>query len=119
MKSLTEYIKEAQNTPFDGKEYFGEYYWKIGYKYYNKDTEKPTAEDIEKCYGTTSNVTGDPSWVCVDGATFSKLKDNKWQTESNLSHVLGGSITDKEVLDRINNCKENWYAMLRFTDKKK
>ena len=118
MKSLTEYIKESQKSALDGADFFNEYYWKIGYKYYNKDTEKPTAEDIEKCYGTTSNVTGDPSWVDVDGAIFSKLKDNKWQAESNLEHVLGGSITDKEVLNHIENAKV-WYAMLRFTDKKK
>ena len=118
MKSLSQFIAEAQKTPFDNIEYFGEYYWKIGYKYYNKDTGKPTTEDIKECYGTTSNVTGDPSWVCIDGVSFSKLKDNKWQAESNLEHVLGGSITDKELLNRLNAAKV-WYAMLRFTYKNK
>ncbi|MCH5167821.1 MAG: hypothetical protein J1F35_08080 [Erysipelotrichales bacterium] len=118
MKSLTQFIQEAQKSAFDGKDFFSEYYWKIGYKYYNKDTEKPTIEDIEKCYGTTSNVMGDPSFINIDGATFSKLKDNKWQAESNLEHVLSGSVNDKELMNRLENAKV-WYAMLRFFDKKK
>ena len=119
MKSLTQFIQESKKSPFDGEDFFSEYYWKIGYKYYNKDTEKPTFEDIEKCFGTTSNVTGDPSFACIDGVSFSKLKENKWQTESSLSHALGGSITDKEFFKRIEDCKGDWYVMLRFSDKKK
>lgn len=121
MKTLKEYILESAKNPYDSPDYFFQedksgfnYYKKLGYKYYN-DMNKPTEEDLKKAYGTTSNVTGDPSFGNIDGVSFSKLKDNKWETSSQLSHVIGGSITDKELLDRINKA-EKFYFMLRFTE---
>ena len=124
MKSLVEFILESQLnekaiTAYDSPTYFfdgsaGEYYKKLGYKYYN-DMNKPSKEDIANCYGTTSNVTGDPSFGDIDGLSFSKLKDNTWQTSSQLSHVLGGTINDKELLDRLNKAQK-FYFMLRFVE---
>ena len=125
MKSLVDFISESQVnekaiTAYDSPTYFfdgggGEYYKKLGYKYYN-DMNKPSKEDIANCYGTTSNVTGDPSFGDIDGLSFTKLKDNTWQTSSQLSHVLGGTINDKELLDRLNKAQK-FYFMLRFTNK--
>lgn len=119
MKSLVNFIKESVKSAYDSPDYFfggsgGDYYKRLGYKYYN-DMNKPTEEDIKNCYGTTSNVTGDPSFGDIDGLSVSKLKDNTWQTSSQLAHVLGGTMSDKELLNRINKA-EKFYFMLRFTE---
>lgn len=119
MKSLTQYIQEAKKSPFDGAEFFSEYYWRIGYKYYNKETGFPTKKEIEDAFATTTNVTGDPSFGCLDGASFSKIKKDEWQSESGLSRVFGGIVSNKIFYQMLDNCKGDWYLMLRFTDKKK
>lgn len=115
MKSLTQYIKESQKTAYDGADFFDKYHWNIGYKYYNKETGLPTIDEIKDAYGTTSNVTGDPSFGDVDGTSFDKLKANKWKTTSTGKNVIGGSeLTDEKILKMIEDSKDKWFLMLRF-----
>lgn len=120
MKSLVNYIKESKETPFNGPDYFLKpdskgfnYYAKIGYKYYNKNNH-PTKDEIKDAFATTSNVTGDPSFGYVNGVEFTKIKNNKWQSSSQLQHAIGGTITDNELYQKIENTNEDWYLMLRF-----
>ena len=63
MKSISQFIEESQInekalTAFDSPTYFfdgdaGEYYKKLGYKYYN-DMNRPTKGELEKAYGNAS-----------------------------------------------------------------
>ena len=126
MKSLVEFISESQVnekaiTAYDSPTYFfdgggGEYYKKLGYKYYN-DMNKPSKEDIENAYGTTSNVTGDPSFGNIDGVEFTKIKKDEWQSSSQLKHVFGGIVSNKTLYQMMDNSKKPFYLMLRFKDK--
>ena len=119
MKQLTEYIKEQQKTCYDGPDFFGKWYYdKMHYKYFNNETGVPSLEEIEDCFHTKNNVTGDPSWLTVDGVTFTKYEKNKWQASSSLARAIGGTINNKEIHDKLKNTKEKWYAMLRPGDGK-
>lgn len=114
MKDLVTYIQESKKSAFDGADFFGKWYFdNLNYKYYNKETGLPTLEEIEEAYGTTANVTGDPSWVSVNGIEFTKIKKNEWHSSSVLSHALGGSCNNENIYKMLSETKDPWYAMLR------
>lgn len=90
MKSLVEYIKESKTAKS----------WKE-----IKDKSEITLDIIEECPGFSSFM-DDRAWVVIDGASGEKIGKNKWQFSSSQAHVLSGTISDKEVFDRIEKCKE-------------
>lgn len=121
MRSLQDYIYESSaKTAYDGEGFFfdnTEFYKKIGYKYYNKETGAPSLEDIQKAYFTTNNVTGDPSFCDFDDKSYTKIKKNTWQYMPTQASAIGGTITDEKLFDMISKA-DKWFFMLRFTDEK-
>lgn len=115
MKSLVQFIKESEKTAFDGPEFFSKHHWDLGYIYYNAETGAPSIEEIKDAFGTTSNVTGDPSFGNVDGCSFTKLKNNEWKTTNTGKGIIGGTeLRDEQILKMIEDSKDKWFLMLRF-----
>lgn len=130
MKSIAKFIKDKENffikeehineekTCFDGPDFFGSYYYDtMNYKYFNKDTGKPSLDEIEQSVADANNVTGDPSFCTINGISFTKYKKNKWQASSGLAHAIGGTQSDKEIFQLLKDTNNDWYAMLRMEKK--
>lgn len=90
MKSLKQFIKEGMTAKS----------WKE-----IKDKSEVTLEMIEEAPGFGSFM-DDRTWVVIDGASGEKIDDSRWQFSSNQARVLSGTINNKKVFDKIQDCKE-------------
>lgn len=112
MKSLKNFILEAKSA-YDSSDFFEKYYFdKLNYKYYNKETDMPTLEEIQQAYGTPS-LMGDASFIGIDGASFIKVGNNKWLSQTLISNAFGTEYTDAEIFRLFKTSKKLWFAMLR------
>lgn len=117
MKSLIEYINEARykkyKNMYDGPDFYDDEMWDLGYKYYNEDTEFPTLEEIESAF-SAKHLDDNPSFGGIElDITFSKVDKDRWGVNTGDHHMLGRTFTNKEILDRIKDTKEQWFLMLR------
>lgn len=120
MKSLSQFISEAiklSHSAYDGKEFFDEHMWKLGYEYKNATIGVPTLEELENAYFTTSNITGDPSFGAIGELSFDKVEKNKWYVINVAHSAMGETYTNDQLLNMITKTKEKWFLMLRYNKK--
>jgi len=67
---------------------------------------KPSLDDI-KGYGyDPHDATGDPTIITADGRSYYKVGDDKWVAHSDSGRTLSGSISDKQMAERLSNAKD-------------
>lgn len=67
---------------------------------------KPSLDDI-KGYGyDPHDATGDPTIITADGRSYYKIGDDKWVAHSDSGRTLSGSISDKQMAERLSNAKD-------------